>query len=187
MESPVRAATNALATITHSKIRQVRAVFGLSRLQLGALLCQVHDHELWHGRARSFAEYLEAEHINISAAYQFMRVARRFVLELQLSEERLGTLATASMRVLDKAARVANSENIDDIVAIVTVLHDRDAVAFLVEMKRDELGDDAVPRTASAVTSLLNRFRAMTDDARIEFLQRLSDHGNGRPKPATAR
>ena len=181
MDSPSEAATNALATITHSRVREARATFGHSRLRLGALLCQVHDHELWHGRARSFAEYLEAEHINASAAYQFMRVARKFVMELQLSHQSIGQLATASMRVLDKASGIANRDNVDDILAIVTVLHDRDALAFLTEMKRDAVADPAVPRPASAVTQLVNQFRQLTDDRRIEFFQRLGYHRHGRP------
>lgn len=102
-------------------VLNVRRQIGVSRLRLGALLCVLHDSEGWRGKtsAKTFRAFLVEEGIEPKAYFQYMEVARRFVLELQCAKHQLEQLAGASMRALVLAARVANESNLNEVVDIL--------------------------------------------------------------------
>jgi hypothetical protein len=106
----------------YSSVKHLQAHLGMQRIRLGALLSVLEQSGEWEGRsnAGSFRRFLIEEGIEPKAAYQYMRVAEAFVLRLQLPIEELRKLATASMRVLTEAAKVASRENMLQLVDIVS-------------------------------------------------------------------
>lgn len=153
-----------------------KSEFGMRRLELGMLLELFRvNPSMWQGRALSFPAFLEEEHINSSGAYQWMRIARKLILELRLPDETLRALSSASFSLLDVACRTINHENVDEVVSIVSTLNDRDARVALDELRQDNdypsTGNDTKPKMPTEVRSLLSKFHRMPDDYRIEFLR----------------
>lgn len=162
----------------YRRLLTCKSNFGMQRLELGMLLELFRANPtMWEGRSHSFSAFLEEHHINGSGAYQWMRIARKLILDLRLPDETLRELSTASFSLLDAACRVINRENVDEIVGIVSVLGERDARVALDEFGQEK--DDAEPpnnkeRTSempNEVKALLTKFRRMPDDYRIEFLR----------------
>ena len=152
--------------------------FGMQRLELGMLLELFRANPtMWQGRSQSFAAFLEEHHINGSGAYQWMRIARKLILDLRLPDETLRELSSASFSMLDAACRVINRDNVDEIVGIVSILSERDARVALDELSK-EIDDSAAPNNKDCssampneVKALLTKFRRLPDDYRIEFLR----------------
>ena len=161
----------------YRRLLACKSNFGMQRLELGMLLELFRANPtMWEGRSHSFSAFLEEHHINGSGAYQWMRIARKLILELRLPDETLRELSTASFSLLDAACRVINRENVDEIVGIVSVVGEHVARVALDEFGQEK--DDAEPpnkeRTSempSEVKALLTKFRRMPDDYRIEFLR----------------
>lgn len=165
-----------LVHLMFSMLHRARQRFGASRLEMGAVLSTIHEHDLWKGRATSFTAFLEDAKINSSAAYQYMRVAKVFFFGLGLTAEELDEIASVPMSVLDMAAKVTTPENAYDVLGMLTTLNERDARTSIEEM----LGNlppgatDGVPRMSPRVARLYAGFRELPDDQRIEFMQQLS-------------
>jgi len=154
---------------TFQMVRSARQEYGMARLRLGALLDLIQEHELWRGKSTSFAAYLDDLRLNRSACRSYMRVARKFMIELSVSEAILNQLAACNMGVLEKAASVVNQDNVEEVMYAVLALHQRDALAAL-----EDFEPDAAERTGSdEVTRLFNKYMDLTDDRRIDFLNRL--------------
>ncbi len=103
-------------------LRAARQKYGLARLHMGVLLEHIRNSKGWEGHAESFTGFLEELRINQSAAYQYMRVARRFFFEMPLPDAALTEMCMANISTLDLASRVANQENLAEVVSIVTAL-----------------------------------------------------------------
>lgn len=179
---------DALIHSCHRMLGQARRRFGAARLEIGALLELIRSKALWQEHAATFSGFLEENGVNDRAAYLYMRVARRFFYELQLSESEIEQLAMVSMGILDVAARVATPENKADILALVTTLGERDAREALREYERRDCQPPAAeqapkPRASAPVAKLYRDFRALPDDQRIELLNllRLPDAGKAKP------
>lgn len=158
-------ATDLMDTLHRSRQR-----FGMARIELGALLEQVRRTEAWRGRAASFGELLDDLCINASAAYQYMRVARRFFFDLGLPNDALQALALTNMSTLDMAARVATADNIAQVVTTVCTLHERDARTVLEEMESASGSDDPLvrPKREPHVERIMRMYRDLPDDQRID-------------------
>lgn len=168
-----------------------KSEFGMRRLELGMLLEIFRANpSMWEGRAQSFSAFLEGEHINSNGAYQWMRIARKLLLELRLPDETLRALASVSFSLLDIACRMIDHQNLDEVVSIVCTLNDRDARVALDEIRQDKDypadGNDTKTKMPNEVRSLLSRFQRMPDDFRIEFLRTVrgqnSEHTRNRPR-----
>lgn len=162
----------------YRRLLACKSNFGMQRLELGMLLELFRANPaMWQGRSHSFSAFLEEHHINGSGAYQWMRIARKLILELRLPDETLRELSTASFSLLDAACRIVNRENVDEIVSIVSLLGERDARVALDDLCNEK--DDAEPLNKKESTSampdevraLLSKFRRLPDDYRIEFLR----------------
>lgn len=154
------------------QLHRSRQRFGMARIEMGAMLEQARRTEAWRGRAENFGALLEDLCLNEKAAYQYMRVARRFFFELRLPDDVLHVLATANMSTLDAAARVATEGNIAEIVTVVCTLHERDAKAVLDEMLTG--ADNEVSGTPKRVrepkvAKLVRLYRELPDDQRIDL------------------
>lgn len=162
-------------------VRTTRQEYGMARLRLGALLDMINEHNLWQGKAASFSAYLDDLRLNRTACRSYMRVARKFLVELAVSDAILMQLAACNMGVLEKAANVITAENAEEVLSAVLALHQRDAIAAL-----EDFEPDAGERAATdEVSRLFSRYMELTDDRRIDFLNRLKPRGSGRRKGKT--
>lgn len=169
-----------VSEVLYRRLKAVQRDFGLARLELGTLLEVFRGNdELWKGKASSFNSFLEEERIQANGAYQFMRVAKKFVLELGLSDAELAELACVNFRILDMAAKIITPDNKEEVMALVLALGERDAKVALAEMgEPDSAG--ARSHVSGPVKSLVRKYRDLPDDYRIEFLQQLEPKRSGR-------
>ena len=165
-----------LVHLMFSMLHRARQRFGAARLEMGAVLSTIHEHDLWKGRATSFTSFLEDAKINSSAAYQYMRVAKVFFFGLGLTADELDEIASVPMSVLDMAAKVTTPENAYDVLGMLTTLNERDARTAIEEMLTNlpPGATDDLPRMSPRVARLYAGFRELPDDQRIEFMQQLS-------------
>ncbi|MFD2274285.1 hypothetical protein ACFS07_33360 [Undibacterium arcticum] len=141
------------AASAYDALKAVQRSMGLQRLRLGALLCVLEDSGEWAGRTdgSSFRRFLVEEGIEPKAASQYMRVARVFVLQLQLPVAELRRIGHASMRVLASAADIATPANVDRIIDLVATLprpEALDALKDLVPAERREIPNVFLPDPA---------------------------------------
>lgn len=169
---PGQSSTNAFTDMverSYQMVRQVRQRYGMSRLELGLLLDTVQEQQLWKGKADSFWEYVDDLRLNRNACRSYMNVARKFIVELGVSDVMLAQLAGCNMAVLDKAANVMTVDNVEEVINAVLALHQRDALTALKEI--DPLTDHR--SKGSDAAKLFGRYMQLPDDARIEFLNRV--------------
>lgn len=174
-----------VSEVLYRRLKAVQRQFGMARLELGVLLEVFRNNEgLWRGRASSFNAFLEEERIQQNGAAQFMRVAKRFVLDLRLSEAELGELACVNFRSLDLAAKVITEENKDEIIGLLTCLGERDARAALGELADETLScetlEERTPRMPAPVGAVLRKYRDLPDDYRMQVLDELQRAGRKR-------
>lgn len=98
-------------------LADARLRFGVTRIEIGAILCTVSDEELWQGRAQSFREYLAAENIRPEQARSYMKVARKVFHELEMPDLHINRLARMSMKTLEKAVDLMDRHNALDLNA----------------------------------------------------------------------
>lgn len=169
-------------------VLNVRRQIGISRLRLGALLCVLHDSEGWRGKtsAKTFRAFLVEEGIEPKAYFQYMEVARRFVLELQCAKHQLEQLAGASMRALVLASRVVNDSNLNEVVDILAFQPRPEAMEALEALRaQQELKDqpgsalhsDGAPQErlvrSKPVSKILDQVGDLTMDQKAELFRSL--------------
>lgn len=150
---------------------KVRMDFGVDRMQLGACLHLIKEHSLWRGRADSWEAFLADENLNPNAARQYIKVARKFIFDLDLPQETLRKLAAAGISALEKAAHVITAENQDAIIGSLTALSERDAVQRIIELSAQS--DPAPHLPTIRVLALLRQYHDLPPDLQLEFKQRL--------------
>lgn len=174
--------TEEQGVLTHQlyqRLKDAQRRFGAVRLEIGTILQAFKDNKLWEGIGENFGQFLEQEKVNSSFAYQTMLIARKFLFELKVTPAEFEKLSLVNMRTLYKAAKVITPENRDDVIDIVTLLHERDAVDALAEME----GRLPVPERVDArVGRIVREFRSLPDDLQIDFLNSLRLEGAVRPK-----
>ena len=167
-----------IAELLYRRLKRTQRDFGRARLELGTLLEVFRQNEaLWRGRGESYFGFLEEERIQPDGAKQFMRVAKKFVLELALDEATLDDLACVNFRILDLAARIITPENQDEVLSLVLALGERDAKVALAELSQPNVAP--VQRMSREVQSLLGRFRQLPDDYRSAFMEQLNGKRRG--------
>lgn len=165
----------------YRRLKDTQRRYGMARFEMAILLEEIRTKELWRGKAETFAAFLEEERINESAAYQYMRVARKFFHEIQLSDAEFEELSCINMRILDLAAKIINQENRNEVLDIVIALGERDARLSLDEMKGAGEGEGAAN---SAVSCFVRRYRQLPNELRMEALQQITGNGKYSPRPA---
>lgn len=158
----------------YSTVKCLQTSMGMQRIRLGALLCILEQSGEWEGRsnASSFRRFLIEEGIEPKAAYQYMRVAEAFVLRLQLPADELRKLASASMRVLVAAAKVANPGNALQLVDIVSSMPRPEALETLAQLFGNEPAQ--IPEGFSRpVASILDKVGELTLDDKAMLYQKL--------------
>jgi hypothetical protein len=153
----------------HAATTAIRRQYGLDRFQLGFILHTVHENKLWLGKAESFSSYLQELRVNASAARQYMAVAKKFVVDLNLPDSIIEALAMCNMSVLYAASKVINDGNLEEILCSLLSLHQRDALQGLREMAPEYDHDRDPPQ----VNRMVDQFFDLPDDLRIGFLSRI--------------
>lgn len=177
-----------IGEVLYRRLKAVQREFGLARFELGTLLEVFRSNEtLWKGRGSSFNSFLEEERIQANGAQQFMRVAKKFVLELGLADTELAELACVNFRILDIAARIITPDNKEEVMALVLALGERDAKVALAEMSVPEEAAKQASGVSSPVKSLMRRYRELPDDYRLEFLSQVNPRRNNDRQPVRER
>lgn len=159
---------------------RVHRHIGFQKIRMGAMLCVLEDTGDWRGRtaALSFRGFLLEEGIHPQAARQYMKVARKFILELAISTEDLLAISRASMRVLCAAADVAAPDNLAELVEIIASLPRPEALEeiqtrFAGQAERFEAGSVSRP-----VGKILSEVGELTQVQRAELFSRLGMHSS---------
>ena len=189
----------------YDTLRATQAEIGLARLRMGAALVALEDTGEWRGRTSkvTFRGFMSDEGIEPKAAYQYMQVARELVIRMDLSETQLKQISCASMRTLTYAGRVANDDNLDQVLAIVETLPRPEAIEALLELApehQEELPPEALrdgsaaefvqrfgkarlPPLSRSVTKILDQLGDLTMDQKAELYRVL----RAGPVPAQSR
>lgn len=166
----------------YRRLKETQQRYGMARFEMAILLEEVRTKELWKGKAETFAAFLEEERINESAAYQYMRVARKFFYEIKLSDKEFQNLACVNMRILDMAAKIINEENRNDVLDIIMALGERDARLSLSEMQESEVEGGAA---RNVVSGFVRRYRQLPNELKMEALQQITGNAKDHTRPAT--
>lgn len=182
--------------MAYEGLESARRAAGVARIVIGLHLATLQDTGGWRGRsgAQSFRRFLLEEGIEPKAAYQYMTVARAFLLEHAVAPERI---ATVSMRLLVLAAGYLSADdedaggesNVEEIIAIVTSMPSAEAVERLRE--RFELNDAARESLAKArvsrpVANILSSVDGLTHEGRAELYQALRVLPGATPGPVAS-
>ena len=162
--------------------RRSRTRFGVARMELGARLHLAREHRLWEGVAESWESFLAAENINPNAARQYMTVARKFVLELQLPAPVLERLCAAGITALERAARAMTPDNQAKMVALLSVLPEGDAVQRIIELGAREAPSGESGAAELRVVRLVREYMQLPPDLQGRFRDRIAQR-----RAATAR
>lgn len=191
LETFLSQSDDVVAECAYLNVLETRKAMGLSRIRMGALLCVLEDSGGWRGKtaSRTFRGFLVEEGIEPKAAYQYMEVARRFVLELKCAQHQLENLASASMRALSLAAKVADELNLNEVIDTVVFLPRPEAMEVLADMLEarrlmglaPSAGAGKAPRS-KPVSRILDQVGDLTLDQKAELYQTL--RVSGRPPSA---
>lgn len=163
-------------------LKDVQADLGLSRIQMGAILCALEDTDGWQGKssAGTFQRFIVEEGIEPKAARQYMQVARKFVFEMQLSFADLRSIAHASMRSLVEASRVATVANLPAVFDILQTLPRPEAIEALRDLAgAAPVAEPTQDRAGRSVSPPVNRIMnalgelTLTDRSTLYALLRL--------------
>jgi hypothetical protein len=163
----------------YAGLEAARRAAGVARIVMGVHLVSLQESEGWQGRtgAKSFRRFLLEEGMEPRAAFQYMTVARAFVLEHGVSPE---AIALVGMRVLVDAAQYLHSDdpaaglesNVDDIVSLVRSLPAAEAHAALRERYSPTDPEPKTgPRLSKPVSKILGELDSLTHDERAELYQ----------------
>ena len=156
--------------------RAARVEFGLNRIHLGAHLHLIKDHRLWEGIAQSWDEFLAIENINPNAARQYINVAKKFVYELDLDDRTLAKLGMAGISALEKAGKVINEDNQEEVIAALTSLSERDAIQRIIDISSGADDPEKPKVPGMRVLRILKEYHELPPDLQMDFRDRL--HGS---------
>ena len=160
-------------------VQRLRRELGMARIHLGAYLCVMKDQDLWRAYANSWEAYIATLNMNVSGARQFMTVARKLVFELGLDEKMKETAAMAGMAALEKACRVMNKANKEEIVGILSSLSEKDAVQRIIELSAGRVGEDSHAVADARVLKALRGVYQLPPDLQNQVVDTLNERRNG--------
>jgi hypothetical protein len=175
---------SSMASDLYQLTGRIHRHIGFQKIRMGAMLCVLEETGDWQGRtaARSFRGFLLEEGIHPQAARQYMKVARKFILELEISREDLLAISRASMRVLCAAADVATPDNLVELVDILATLPRPEALDEIRSRFVVEPADEVQARMISKpVGKILSEVGELTQMQRAELFSRLGMHFSSPP------
>lgn len=165
-------AQSAQALAILAQYRKSRLEFGMIRMRMGSYLTLIKDNKLWRGVAENWETFLASENLNVHAARQYMAVARKYIFDMDLSEETLGKLSMAGIGALEKAGKVINDENQADLIDVLTNLSEKDAIQRIIEMSGND--DSISDKPTLRVLRMLREFYEMPPDLQVDFLGKVA-------------
>jgi hypothetical protein len=159
--------------------RATRLEFGVNRIHLGAHLHLIKEHKLWKGISETWEEFLAMENINPNAARQYISVAKKFVYELDIDDETLRKLSMAGISALEKAGRVINDSNKEEIMETLMSLSERDAIQRIIEISSG-VDDNKPQQPTMRVLRILKEYHELPPDLQQDFRHRLGSHEDTR-------
>lgn len=175
-------------------VGMAKHLIGMGRLYLGLHLLSLQASGEWRGRsgASSFRRFILEEGLEPVAVYQYMAVAKAFVVEGGVAPERI---AKASFRVMAEAAKylVAPSVdgdepgNVEEIVSIVTSLPSAEAYEALrerFEPTAESLRKALANHRSRPVSNILGEVDKLTHEQRAELYAAL--RVNAQPRLSNA-
>jgi len=152
--------------------RRARMHFGLSRIKMGSYLHIIQENRLWEGKAESWSAFLSSENLQPNAVRQYISVAKVYVFDLDLSDIVLAKLSMAGISAMEKASRVINEENKEEIIATLTSLAEKDAVQRIIELSVST-EDGRSSTSEMRVLRLLKEFYGLPSDMQMDFKEKL--------------
>lgn len=118
------------------RLLEAKHGFGSARLRLGAILCAIQDAGEWEGRAHGgFYAFMRENGVDPHSGSLFMKVARKFVIELQPTADQMDRLCLTPISVLAAAVPVATKVNLDELLFQAQTLSKDDALNMFAEMQ----------------------------------------------------
>jgi len=155
----------------YRQLQKDRLLIGVGRISMGMSLHILLDNEGWKGRtgAKSFRRFLLEEGIEPRAAYQYMQVARAYIVEHDVDPRRI---ALVSMRLLIQAIKFLTPDTLEDVIAVLTSMPTVEAKHSL-ENGFDEVMSEALssdrPALSKSVARALGVLDELTLDERSDF------------------
>jgi hypothetical protein len=159
--------------------RAVRLDFGVNRIHLGAHLHLIKEHKIYKQFAETWEEFLASENINPNAARQYIKVAKKFVYEMNIDDETLRKLSMAGISALEKATLAINDENKDEILETLMALSERDAIQRIIEISSG-VPDNKPQQPTLRVLRMLRDYHELPPDLQQDFRHRLVGHEDSR-------
>lgn len=163
-----------------AQYKNARVEFGMSRLRMGSFLCLIRDNKLWQGQAENWEAFLADQNINVHAARQYISVAKTFIFEMDLPEETLARLSVAGISALEKASKVINESNREEVVAVLAGLSEKDAMQRIIELSTGE--QPQADKPSLKVLRLLKEFYEMPPDLQMEFIGKVDGNRRSRER-----
>jgi hypothetical protein len=160
------------ATFINEAYRKSRMDFGLARIKMGSYLHLIQENKLWEGRAESWAEFVASENLQPNAVRQYINVAKKFIFDMDLSDDVLAKLSLAGISALESAGKIINEQNKDEIISALTQLAEKDAVQRIIEMSSSS-ADKKNDSSNMRVLRLLKEFYGMPPDLQMEFKDKI--------------
>lgn len=169
-ENSDSASTPQLSIDHYSLLKQTQRKLGIGRIKLGALLYVIKETDSWKGRGgNTFRQFLVEEGFDPRAVSQYMKVAKCFVIDYQLSADSLNSIAHASMRSLCLAVDVASPERMERIIEILATLPRPEANEEL-SLLAPQLG---TKQGGSSVSKIIDQMNDLTLDEKASLFQKI--------------
>ena len=151
------------------RLQNAKRLTGIGIFTMGAILDLFKEHDLWKGRADSWKEFCASEAHSYSFAQTAIRLYHKYVVELDLPEDKLMRLMSSDYTSLDNAATVITEENCDDWLCKINVLG-RDDLRKEIRVAKGKSAFDK-----DSVEIVLLSYFSLGYDERQEFKRRLEE------------
>lgn len=167
--------SDAIEQQAYEGLGAARRANGLARIAMGVHLHTLQESGGWRGRtgAQSFRRFLIEEGLEPRAAFQYMTVARAFVVEHGVEPTRI---AGVGMRVLTDAAKHLTADNVNDVVELVENLPAAEALDLIRQRyEHSAVAEDVrtAAKTSTPVSAILHSVEGLTFDGRAELYRAL--------------
>ncbi|MEJ6002700.1 hypothetical protein [Paucibacter soli] len=159
---------------------------------MGVHLARLQDNEGWRGRtgALSFRRFLQEEGVEPRAAYQYIAVARAFVLEHDVDPKQIALVGMRALAAAVPFLRAASTDgstpgNVEDVVSTLISLPSAEALETLAERYGPPVVEEK-PRISAPVSQILGRVDGLTIEQRSELFTTLrvrTPHGAKTARP----
>lgn len=156
-------------------INESRQKLGSEKLKLGAYLCLAQESESWrdHSHAKTFRGWIKEIGMEPNSSFQYMKVAQKYINELQISEKQIEQLSLVGMSVLEKSLNIVTEENLQEVINIVTSMPRAEALEEL-ESMQEGLQSKIELKTSREALRVLRAIEDLSHSSKIEVLNSIN-------------